>query len=235
MEKIGDALKRVVEDKLPDKEEDTRSRRKASVISNSNRKDIFQLLCLTPCISISRISSELSLSRPTVIWHLDVLEEREYVKSKVFFNKAVYFPTGMLKEDDSKRAISLLNDLSHNIVFKQIIKEPGSSTGELKLAMGDKICSRSVLDRLEDSGLISVLKDGRHLRYYPTSKIKELSKTERSNLKSFRASLIKRMEAEHLKPEIKEIKGRGLVITINIGNAQERLEIPYHPIERALV
>ncbi len=234
MEKIGDALKRVVEDKLPDKEETTSSRRKASVISNHNRKNIFQLLCLTPCITVSRISSELALSRPTVIWHLDALEDRDYVQSKSYFNRMVYFPTGMLKEDDSKRALSLLNDPSHNIVFKQIVKEPGSSTGALKMALEDKNHSRSMFDRLEGSGLISVLKDGRHLRYYPTSKIKDLARIERSSLKTFRASLIKRMKAEFLNPEIKEIKGRGLVITINIGNNLERLEIPYYPIERAL-
>ncbi len=234
MVKIGDALKRAVEDKPPETEQDLKKRRQASALLNDNRRDIFQMLCVMPCSSISRISSELPISRPTIVWHLDALEKAGYVERKDYFGKTIFYPSGMLKMDDSKKILSLLNERFFNEIFKQILKEPGSSTGALIEAFGNRGSMRGALAKLEVCGLITVLKDGRHLRYYPTDRLIQLAKLEKSTLKKFRASLIKRMEKEYLAPEINEIKGSGMAITLSFGKNKVKMEIPYYLMEKVL-
>ena len=79
MEKLGGALKRAVEDKPPDAEEEFKKRKEASVLINDTRRNIFQILCNYPGITVARLMTDLSVSRPTVTWHLRVLEEFMHV------------------------------------------------------------------------------------------------------------------------------------------------------------
>ncbi|MCK5037790.1 MAG: helix-turn-helix domain-containing protein [Thermoplasmata archaeon] len=235
MKKIGDALKKAVEEKLPESDLEPQKRKRASVILNKNRKDIYQALCLRPCITVSQLCEELALSRPTMNWHLTNLEEAGYIEKRSFFNRTIFCPSGMLSSEESKKALCLLNDLFPNKIYKQILQDPGMSTRALSEALGTQRSLRTVLDKLQVSDLITALRDGRHLRYYPTTKLQGLVKSERQSQKTFRSNLVKRLEKEFMRPEIKEIKGRGLVITIHFGKKEERLEIPYSPIERVLV
>ncbi len=234
MKKIGDALKKAVEVKLPESDAVPPKRKRASAILNKNRKDIFQVLCFRPCIPVSRLCEELSLSRPTINWHLADLEEAGYVEKRIFFSRAVFYPSGMLGSEESKKILCLLNDPFPNKIYKMILLNPGMSTTALNEVLDIPRSSRTTLEKLHDSELITTLRDGRHLRYYPTTKLHELVKEEKRHQKTFRASLVKRLEKEFMRPEIREIKGRGLVITIHFGKKEERLEIPYSPIERVL-
>lgn len=234
MKNIGDALKKAVEEKLPESDPDTQKRKRASAILNKNRKDIFQLLCLKPCMTVSQLCEELSLSRPTINWHLTNLEDADYVEKRSFFNRTIFSPSGMLSSEESKRVLCLLNDAFPNKVYKQILQDPGMSTRALNESLGTQRSLRTILEKLQETELITTLRDGRHLRYYPTTKLQELVKSEKRFQKTFRGALVKRLEKEFMRPEITEIKGRGLVITIHFGKKEERLEIPYSPIERVL-
>ena len=234
MKKIGDALKKAVEVKLPESDTDPLKRKRASAILNKNRKDIYQALCLRPCITVSQLCEELTLSRPTINWHLTNLEEAGYIETRSFFNCTIFYPSGMLGSEESKKALCLLNDILTNKVYKQILQDPGMNTRALNEVLGTQKSLRITLDKLQKCELITTLRDGRHLRYYPTTKLQGLVKSERRSQKIFRGALVKRLEKEFMRPEIKEIKGRGLVITIHFGKTEERLEIPYSPIERIL-
>ena len=49
-------------------------------------------------------------------------------------------------------------------------------------------------------------------------------------MRMFQRALIQRLEREQLQPEISEIKGEGLVISIRLLGQVEDIRMPYNPI-----
>ncbi len=233
MVKIGDALKKAVETEPQTIEEAGRRGRASSVLMNPNRRRIFQFLCFRPCSNISTISADLKVSRVTVAWHVKALLEAGYLEGVKYKNRDVYCPKGMISSGKAMTmTITLGNDICRK-VYKAILEKKGTDVGSLKESLQLSSVTPSIR-RLEEVGLISSVRDGRHKRYFPTMMLEETIGKEGARLKAFRRSLIKRMENEHLRPEVMEIKGGGLVIIIRLFGQTEEIEIPYHPIETLL-
>ena len=233
MVKIGDAFKKAVETEPPITE-DTESKSKASsVLMNSNRRKIFQFLCFRPCSSISIMAAELNLSRVTITWHVEALLEAGYLEDVKCKNRVVYCPRGMISSGNAMTITTVLgNDLCRK-VYKVILESNGADVNSLKGTLRLSSVTPS-LRRLEDVGLISSVRDGRHKRFFPTMLLEEIIGKEGARSKAFRRSLVRRMENEHLRPEIMEIKGGGLVIMIKLFGQAEEIEVPFQPIETLL-
>ncbi len=235
MVKIGDALKKAVEEESPtDKEPDKKKARITSALMNPNRRRIFRFLCLRPCSSVNDLTSALSVSRATVSWHLKVLCETGYIESYQYYKKNIYCPMRMISHGDALMVMATLNDSRCRYLFKAIVENQGINTTSLREYVQSSGSFASGLMKLEKAGLISCVKDGRQVRYFPTTKLGEVVKTEGSRLKEFRRSLIKRLEKEHFKIEIKEIKGTELVLILSLYEQKEEIHIPYRPIEEIL-
>jgi predicted transcriptional regulator len=233
--KIGDALKKAVEEESPvDDEPDKRKARTTSVLMNKNRRRIFRFLCIRPCLTINDLTSALSVSRATISWHLKILSEAGYVDSFLFYKKKVYYPMGMMSKGDVLKVVATLNESQSRQLFKEINENHGINTTALHEYLQSSSSFASGILKLEKAGLISCVKDGRQLRYFPTAKLGEIVKSEGSRLKEFRRSLIKRMKKEHLNIEIKEIKGTALVLILKFQEKREEIQIPYRPIEGIL-
>lgn len=230
---MGHALKRAVAVVPPQKEKDEVPKRIVSALMNPTRRRIFQFLCFRPFSGAGDIASEMSLSRATVYWHIKSLIGAEYLDCFEYKNKTFFYPKDMVSSDKSREIIMTIVDLNCNLLFKHIIEKPGVDKNMLNEFENLKSLTAS-LKRLINVGLISSVKDGRHVRYFPTGLLEDTIKSEVPRLKSFRRSLIKRAQNEHLQPRIEEIKGQYFVIIFNLFSKAEKMEIPYSPIKDLL-
>ena len=230
MPKIGDALKKAVEVK-PQKEEDKSRAKASSALMNENRRNIFQFLLKQPCSSIGQVANALALSRSTISWHLDYLVKSGYVDSHIDNKKKIFCPSGLISRK-SILVFSLLNQPASMLIYRAIVKEPGQDPSMLV----EKIeASRShiseILKKMLGVGLISSIKDGRHVRYFPTDKYSQIVNKDTSSQKEFLRKLILKMNSEHLRPEVNELKGGGVNIQFKTPSQIARIEIPYHPLK----
>ncbi len=232
--KIGDALKKAVEVSPPKDKDTKKSKRISSTLMNFNRRRIFQLLCQRPCLVLNDIALTLEISRATVSWHLKTLVDNDYVEIYKVYGKDRYSPRGMLQIGEPALIISLLNDYRCGPLYNIIKESPGHDSKDLGVLTDNKYSVATCLKKLEETGLVSAVKDGRHIRYFPTKKISEIAKYERSRVKGFQTILLKRLEAEHLNPEIKDMKGGNLVIILRALGESEKLELPHNVVETAL-
>ena len=234
MPKLGDALKKAVEVK-PQEEEDTSRARPSSALMNANRRKIFQFLLKQPCTNVSQISEALELSRSTISWHLDYLAKSGYVDSHVDNKKKIFCPSGLISRK-SIVVFSLLNQPASLTIYRVIVKEPGQDLGMLK----EKVeVSRShiseILKKMLASGIISSIRDGRHVRYFPTDGYSQIMIEDISSQKEFLRKLIVKMNTEHLKPEVNELKGGGVNIQFKVPGQIARIEIPYNPLKNLIL
>lgn len=233
MPKMGDALKRAVAVVPLQKEKEDPPKRVVSALMNPTRRRIFEFLCHHPFSGVGAIASEMSKSRATVHWHIKSLIVAEYLECFEYNTKTFFYPKDMVSSEKNREIIMTIADINCNLLFKHIIEKPG--VDKIMLSEFENLKSLTAnLKRLTDVGLISPVKDGRHIRYFPTDLLEDTIKSEVPRLKAFRRSLIKRVQNEHLQPRVKEIKGRHFVIILDILGKTENMEIPYSPIKELL-
>ncbi len=234
MPKIGDALKKAVETK-PKEEEDKTRVKASSALMNTNRRNIFQYLLKQPCSSTSQIAKYTNLSRSTISWHLDYLEKAGYVDSHIDDKKKVFYPTGFI----FKKNISLFSILNQPIamsVYRTILEEPGQDSGMLEIKVKTSRSHISeILKKLMAIGLISSIRDGRHVRYFPTGSQYQISKEDILFRKEFLRLLMSKMNTEHLRPELNELKTEGVIINFKVIDQVVRIEIPFDPLKNLIL
>jgi len=231
MPNIGDALKKAVEVKPKEEEEDKSRARPSSALMNANRRNIFQHLLKQPCTGIGQIAKALELSRSTISWHLDYLVKSGYVDSHIDKKKKIFCPSGLISRK-SIMVFSLLNQPASMSIYRAIVNEPGQNPGMLK----DRVdASQShifeILKKMLTVGLITSIIDGRHVRYFPTDGYSKIVNEDISSQKEFLRKLIIKMNAEHLRPEVIELKGGGIIIQFVVSSQIAKIEIPYHPLK----
>jgi len=232
MPNIGDALKKAVELKPSDAAEDTTGSRPTSALMNAGRRHIFQYLCAHPCSGQADIVTGLVSTRSSVAWHLDKLIEAEYIVIFEFMGKTTYCPNGMV----SVRNMPLFAVLASKdclAMYRAILANPGSDKVMLGRATAESPAKVGrCMKWLLETGLIVSIRDGRHARYFPTERSRDALREERPVYKEFVRRLVKRLRDEHLKPNVNELKGAGVVIEIAVLGRTERIEIPNRDPER---
>ena len=234
MPNIGDALKKAVEVK-PQEEGDKTRARPSSALMNINRRKIFQYLLKQPCTNIGQIAKALELSRSTISWHLDYLVKSGYVDSLIDNKKKVFCPSGLISSE-STVIFSLLNQPVSMSIYRAIVKEPGQDSGMLKEEIEASPSHISeTLKKMLVIGLISSVRDGRYVRYFPTDGYSQTLKEGISSQKEFLRKLIIKMNAEHLRPKVNELKGGGVNIQFKIPGQMAKIEIPYYPLKNLIL
>ncbi|MDO9536875.1 MAG: winged helix-turn-helix transcriptional regulator [Thermoplasmata archaeon] len=192
---------------------------------NQNRRKIFQYLCAHPCLEIGPIAKGIGLSRSSIKWHLDKLIDSGYVQ--IHGEKIAYCPYRLI----SRKNIGLFSILARDkcmAVYKAILQNPGSDPSAIKGLLNispTKI--RSCLSDLMEMDLISLMKDGKYTRYFPTERYNEAIREEKITQREFVRYLVNKLSMEHLKPEIIELKGTNIVISINVLGQVDRIIIPH--------
>jgi DNA-binding transcriptional ArsR family regulator len=227
MPNIGDALKKVVEERPQDVHATSHRTTEASQLMNLNRRRIFQCLCHNPCSTLGQIVGYTGLSRSTASWHLDMLEKSAYVQSGGQKLK-YYYPVGFISPDNVPLFATLAMPENFD-VHAFILKNPGFDATSLASISGLPLNRvRKAIGALLVQRLIVKTIDGRYVRYYPTSRFAEVIVEEARTRKQFIGKLVKRLSDERLMPEIDDLKGPNTVVTLNMHGMKDTLVIPRH-------
>lgn len=232
--KLGEALKSVVGEGYGGGEE--KKGKQESVLMNTNRQLIYQFLIFHPCCNMRKVASELKMSPPTVKWHLDKLADGGYVSSSMVLNKKVYYPTMMIPEGDMVAILEAVNRDKVGLTFLSIVENQGSTQGEIAKGMGVSTQSvRGYISLLERLGLITTIVDGRHRRYFPSGKLKNMEKAMRKRIRNFRKFLLKKLAEDRLNPSIDLSGRRETQITIRVSRKKGVFKIPEEPFTSSVV
>jgi DNA-binding transcriptional ArsR family regulator len=202
-----------------------------SLLMNSLRQKLFKYLCEFPCSSLSTIARDLKISITTINWHLSLMVDRKLLSEVKLSGKRLFYPTNMVDEDVIPFLILLADPKIHDI-FLKIRESPGTLQKDISNDLG--MSHQSIItfsNRLKEVELISIVKDGKYTRYYPTTKILELERDHRKNLKEFRKWIIKSFKFDGVNPKIIRVTDQQLFIQITAGTSIDSLNLSVNPFQ----
>jgi DNA-binding MarR family transcriptional regulator len=200
-----------------------------SLLMNPTRQKIFRYLCEYPCSSLSTIARDIQLSAPSTSWHLKLMEERKLIARESIGNQIVFFPVEMI-EFSLIPILSLLTNPKINDIFIKIFESPGIQQNELTHKLGVSHQSiNTFTNRMENEGLISIVKDGKFTRYYPTKKLGQLEINQRKKLKEFRKWLIKALKFDGVNPILIRATDHELTLQITSGKSLKSIKLSINP------
>jgi predicted transcriptional regulator len=234
-ERIGKAFQRALAPEEIEGEPTRKGEPFKPEIMNENRREILQYLSKHPCSYLSKISKELGLSFHTTKWHLRKIIESGYVANQRRGKRMVFYPKDMIALEDIP-LFELLNTPKAKSIYLKIMEQEGISQKnvcrELRMKHQAVIWYTS---KLEDIGLISSLEDGKFKRYYPTDLLSRWTDINLKRLRSYRDSVLKRLEEDRLKPVVIRSTEEKLVVRISMGSKRDLLTLWTDPVNTVLI
>lgn len=230
-EGIGKALANAIKDET----EPIPEKRGRHIFLNSHRRKIFSMLTNNPCMGIVELASECGLAPNTVEWHLDTLIESGYIVKHSIGKRRVFFPDGLISHDQAA-LFQTINHSGHSLVLREVIEKPGLSQLEIAEKLGkSRQRVAKTLEKLEAAGIISIVMDGTHIRYYPTRLLPEKADEFYRFSKDFSEYILRRLGKEGGKPPTIIKKGMDRLI-VEVGYTSERfnLEVGINPYKTCL-
>ncbi|RLF47623.1 MAG: hypothetical protein DRN20_05720 [Thermoplasmata archaeon] len=205
-----------------------------ALMLNGTRRLIYSLLTKRPCISMRGLARLAGVSLATTRWHLLKLENSKYVSSRPMHHdrgkKAVlYYPTNLVLDEDVY-TLSLLSDGITRRIYLVVAENPGFFRAELEREVG---ASSGAIGRglaeLVSANLLSVVRDGKYRRYYPTGLVEKKAEAYHVRARAFVKYLEKKMRAEGLEVIIKHSSGYEVIITVRQGRNAVSMEVRTNP------
>lgn len=137
------------------------------ILDDPNRAGIYQLIQSEPGISTKDVADRLGLAWGTVTHHLNKLEKRRFVVSKKYGKYRRYFANGHGGTERKDEVATLRLDRTGDIAAL-IQARPGLTQKEVSELLG--VSSSTILwhvKRLEKVDLVTKVRDGKQVRYYP--------------------------------------------------------------------
>ncbi|PAV12414.1 ArsR family transcriptional regulator, partial [Methanosarcina spelaei] len=137
-----------------------------STVGTLKRKYIYAFIKACPGTCISEIASDMSLSRGSLRYHLNILETENMIEAHNDCGKIRYFQNNSTYSEEEKMVISVLqNEMTRKIVLK-ILKEECNTNGDLARITGvSKSAITRYMKQLNESGLINENKMGKSTIY----------------------------------------------------------------------
>jgi predicted transcriptional regulator len=131
-----------------------------------NRRLIFNYILTNPGTHLRKISRDLNIYLSTLRYHLDYLEDKGLISSKMENNLKIYFPSGKLDLKERNLA-PLLQQKRFRDIIVIIIDSPGSTSSQIadKLSLKPSTISK-YMSILEDRGILGCEKIGREKKYH---------------------------------------------------------------------
>jgi DNA-binding transcriptional ArsR family regulator len=215
-------------------EEDWEISNRRSMLMNPIRQKILKYLCEYPCTSLSIIAHDLNLAPSTISWHLNKLLEHKILSEVKDRGKRLFYPPNMIN-GEMVPVFSLLAKPKIHDIFIKIREWPGISQKELSEELGMSHQSiYTFTNKLEKTELISILRDGKFTRYYPTKRITDLEFDQRKNLKEFRKWIIKVLKFDGVNPKLIKVTDQELNLQIQVGTHIESLKLSVNPFKSIL-
>ena len=218
---VGKALASAIKD------DDVQAAAKKSskhIFLNAHRRNIYSTLTLTPCIGISQLASRTGIASNTVEWHLESLIKAGYVSENRIGRRRIFFPQGLITDDEFEFFYVLNLPRLVEILFK-IIEGNGMSQAEVSELTGhSRQTVAKALGELENAGLVTKVADGNNIRYYSTTLLPDKAEGFYQHSKDFSEHIIKKLG--HQGGKAPEIVKKGLDrIIIEVGFASGRFTI----------
>ncbi len=137
-----------------------------STVGTLKRKYIYAFIKTCPGTCISEIENNMSMSRGSLRYHLDILEAENMIEAHSDCGKIRYFQNNSTYSEEEKLVISVLqNEMNRKIILK-ILKEECNTNGDLARTTGvSKSAITRYMKQLNDSGLIKENKLGKSTIY----------------------------------------------------------------------
>jgi predicted transcriptional regulator len=151
--------------------------KREDLLENPLRDDILEVVQTSPGISASELGRRLNCGWGTLVYHLTVLERMQLLSSAREGRHKRFFVQGRINYSD-KGAVGLLANPAARMVLDAIKDQPGliqrDLSRHLNLSPGTVAWH---VDRLHEAGLVLKEEEGRVVRYYPSQKLLELTKS----------------------------------------------------------
>lgn len=192
---LGRALRKALagekEEALPPKGE--------ALLLNEPRRRILEFLCERPCLTPGAAARALNLSPNAVAWHVEKLQDAGYLAAA---SGDAAYPAGLLPPGDVALFSLLAQDTARGTLVA-VFAQPGRTQEEVADHVGAarQTVSRA-LGELERSGLISVVRDGRVHRYFPTPLLAKRREANAKRALAFSDAVLARLQAERVAPQV---------------------------------
>ncbi len=218
---LGKALASAIKD---DEAQAAAKKSSRHIFLNSHRRDIYSTLTLTPCIGISQLASRTGIAQNTVEWHLESLIKAGYISENRIGRRRIFFPQGLITNDEFEFFYVLNLPRLVDILFK-IIEGNGMSQAEVSELTGNsRQTVAKALGELETANLVTRVADGNNIRYYSTTLLPDRAEEFYQHSKDFSEHIIKKLG--HQGGKAPDIIKKGLDrIIIEMGFASGRFTI----------
>jgi len=194
------------------------------------RRELYQVLCSNPGTYLLELVDILESPLGTLTWHLRILEREGLVKSIKFAGKRLYFPK-MLRSQEAEMAYLTMRSDTAQKIFAYVVNNAGCYQEQMAESLEvhhDTV--RWHVSRMEDVGLIKVVREGRKKRHYLAELGESLLEGSLNTIsEAYVMFLIEKLEDGCLNPQIKETtpdhvtiridcpeRGKDCFITINL-------------------
>jgi predicted transcriptional regulator len=225
---VGKALESALKDKGYSKE--THKKRAEKIFANKNRRDIYSALTICPCISTADLSEIIDINVNSVLWHLAKLKALGYVIEREIGSRSVYMPEGLIPSENVQLFL-LLNRQRGGEMLSTTIEAPGISQGELagEIGITHQTVSK-VMKELEAFGVITVVTEGNHIRYYATNFFTDKAEDFYPKSKQFSDYLIKKLKDEEAEdPKVLKKGLDRMILEIGPSNSRYTIEVGINP------
>ena len=170
-----------------------------ALLLNKHRREVFQQLCLKPCATPGAVARALGISPNAVAWHLQKLEEAGFLARA---GADAAFPAGLIAATDVGIFLLLAKE-AIRAALVAVMNEPGSSLESVATASGStrQTASRALVV-LERDGLVSVVRDGRANRYFPTDLLAQRREGNAKRALAFSEAVLVRLRGEGVRPQV---------------------------------
>ncbi len=180
------------------------------------RRDLYQVLCENPGTYLLELVDMLESPLGTLTWHLRILEREGLVKSIKFAGKRIYYPK-MLRSQEAEMAYLTMRSDTAQRIFAYVVNNPGSYQEQMAESLSvhhDTI--RWHVSRMEEVGLLKVVREGRKKRHYLAG-LGDSLMTGSLNIitEAYIMFLMEKLEDGCLNPEVKERKTDHVTIRID--------------------
>lgn len=180
------------------------------------RRDLYQILCENPGTYLLELVDLLESPLGTLTWHLRILEREGLINSIKFAGKRLYYPK-MLRSEEAEMAYLTLRSDTARKVFAFVVNNSGCYQEQMAENLGvhhDTI--RWHISRMQDVGLIRVVKSGRKKKHYLAELGSSLMEGSLNTItEAYVLFLMEKLEDGCLNPEIRESTQDQVLIRID--------------------
>jgi len=137
-----------------------------NVLENSSRFRVYGYIKTKPGAYISEIVEQIGLDRETVKYHIKTLKAKKKIEGYKDGGKIRYFENLLVYDEDEKKVISALQNLTNKRIISEIMNEKCNTNVALAREIGvSKPTVSWYVKNLREIGLIIEIKEGKKIIY----------------------------------------------------------------------